>query len=83
SLINNYNLPRTDIFIILATPFEAEKTGAYTLTFNRQTTQMNLLDGPALNQREYLPGGGRGAESFRRAAAAPRPALTRSLVSEP
>lgn len=83
SLINNYNLPRADIFIILATPFEAEKTGAYTLTFSRQTTQMNLFDGPALNQREFMPDGGRGAESLRRPVATPRPALTRSLVSEP
>jgi uncharacterized protein (TIGR03437 family) len=84
SLINNYSLTKSDIFIIIATPFEPEKTGAYTLTLNRQTTMMNQLDLPGLNLREALPFSGRGGEQLMgRRESIPRPVVTRSVVSEP
>jgi len=83
SLITNYSLPKTDIYVVIATPFEADKTGAYTLTLNRQATIMNGIDGLGLNLREGLPVAGRGTESLlMRREASPRPPVTRGLVIE-
>ena len=83
SLINSYALTTTDIHIIIASPFEANRVGAYTLTLNRQTTMINPVEGIGINIRESQPFTGRGDEQFmRRRQSTPRPVVTRSLVVE-
>ena len=88
SLINGYTLPTTGIFIIIATPFEANKTGAYSLGLARQSTMMSGIGGDPLSLEAILPPLGRGADRLEARRLSDqllnyRPLATRELLVAP
>lgn len=88
SLINNYTLTSSGVFIIIATPFEPNKTGAYTLGLARQTTSMSGIGGESLALENLLPAIGRDAERLEARRGADRltgyrPLATREVIDLP
>jgi uncharacterized protein (TIGR03437 family) len=84
SLINNYRLTTSGVHILIATPFEPNKTGAYTLNLNRASTLMNGLDGHEVMQTVEPGWSGReGSLRFRHYSGGDatrfRPAMDRQL----
>lgn len=87
SLINSYTLLTSDIFILIATPFEPNKTGAYTLNLARSSAMMSgpdgdgtlRLSGPAMAGRE----GWRFASRRAGQVALRQPVMVREVISEP
>lgn len=77
-----YRLPVTGNYIIIATPFEPNTTGAYTLTLNRAAAGM-ATDGPPPLGLEALPTGRELTGMRPRALLLSRPATGRHLQIEP
>lgn len=88
ALISEYVIGSSGIFIIIATPFEPNRTGAYTLGLTRPSTLINGIGGEALNLDGLLPSTGRGLERLESRRGADqllnfRPLATREVIVVP